>query len=157
MGQLEGVGEVTPQDKLRLAGNVIGYGKALAPDRFPAPSELTLVAWADVLGSINVPEAVWPEAVRLWATELAGERMVTPRDLLKAARVVLSRWESDPVRGEELRAFREARREARDRELAAGTYAASRGYRAPVRVEVARVPQRAIDAAREVLGTPGKG
>ena len=68
-------------EKLVLAGAVIELGKNLTPDRFPQPNEDVIKEWAIVLGSINVPRDVWLDAVRLWATELAGNRMVTPREL----------------------------------------------------------------------------
>ena len=122
---------MTPQEKIELAGNVITYGRAVAPDRFPVPTEHVVTVWADVLGSMSFPRGVWPEAVRLWATELTGERMCTPRDLKQAAKAVVLRWESDPVQRRVLAEHREARRVQRDRELAAGTFGEVRGYARP--------------------------
>lgn len=147
---------MTPQEKLRLAGQVLGYGKAVAPDRFPRPSEETLAVWADTLGSIRVPVGVWPEAVRVWATDFVGERMATPRELKEAARVVVSRWESDPVRRRELGAFREARRVQRDRELAEGTFGEVRGYLPPAVSGVVPVGEGVLEAARRAV-TPERG
>ena len=117
-------------EKLVLAGAVIELGKNLTPDRFPAPSEDVIKEWAIVLGSINVPRDVWLDAVRLWATELAWNRMVTPRELKDAAKMVLSRWESDPVKRKQLNERRERLREERDRQISAGTFGAVRGHRA---------------------------
>lgn len=117
------------QEQLVLAAAVIELGKKLTPDRFPAPNEEVIKEWAIVLGSINVPRDVWLDAVRLWATELAGEKMVTPRELKQAAKTVLDRWESDPVMKQQLDARRERLREERDRQLAAGTFGAARGHK----------------------------
>lgn len=143
---------MTPEEKLMLAANVVGYGKAVAPDRFPQPSQEALVVWADVLGSISVPKGVWPEAVRLWATELAGEKMCTPRDLKLAAKAVVSRWESDPVRRVVLAEHREARRVQRDRELAEGRFGEVRGYVRPVLEGRPVVSDGVLEAARFVVG-----
>lgn len=105
-----------------LAAMILQRGKALAPDRFPQPSREVVEAWAEVVRTRQWPEALWAEAVTVYAMELVGERMCTPRDILKAAKVVLSRWESDPVRGAELRVWRERRRDARDARLALGLH-----------------------------------
>lgn len=147
---------MTPEQKVELAGNVLTYGKAVAPDRFPQPSKEVLIAWADGLGSMNFPPGVWPEAVRVWATDFAGERMATPRELKEAARVVVSRWESDPVRRRELGAFREARRVQRDRELAEGTFGEVRGYLPSSVSGVVPVGEGVLEAARRAV-TPGRG
>ena len=148
---------MTPQAKLHLAGRVISYGKAVAPDRFPTPSEMTMAAWADVIGGMSVPVDVWPEAVRLWAGESTSDRMATPADLRRAAGVVLERWESDPAKRPALRALREARREQRDRELAAGTFGEVRGYSAPLAVERRRADPSVVEAARAAVGLPSRG
>lgn len=118
------------RDEMReLAASILDYAKRLCPDRVPQPSMETIDAWADVLGSVPVPSMIWPEAVRVWALELAGDRMVTPREMKRAALLVRDRWESDPVRGEQLRQHRERLREERDAQLAAGTFGELRGYR----------------------------
>lgn len=142
---------MTPEQKIELAGNVLSYGKAVAPDRFPQPSKETLVVWADVLGSMNFPPGVWPEAVRLWASELAGERMCTPRDLKRAAKAVIARWESDPERKAVLAQHREARRVQRDRELSAGTFGEVRGYARPVLEARPQVSESVLELARGVV------
>ena len=77
-----------------------------------------------------MPRDVWLDAVRLWAVELAGEKMVTPRELKQAAKTVLSRWESDPVKRQQLNERRERLRDERDRQIKAGTFGALRGYKA---------------------------
>lgn len=119
---------MTPEQKIELAGNVITYGKAVAPDRFPVPTEQVVAVWADVLGSMSFPPGVWPEAVRVWAGEMTGERMCTPADLKRAARVVVSRWESVPERRVVLERHREARRVERDRLLSEGRFGEVRGW-----------------------------
>lgn len=118
------------RDEMReLAASVLDYAKRLCPDRVPQPSMETIDAWADVLASVPVPPMIWPEAVRVWALELAGDRMVTPREMKRAALLVRDRWESDPLRGQQLRQHRERLREERDAQLAAGTFGELRGYR----------------------------
>ena len=100
---------------LELVAHILRKGKALAPDRFPAipanaeDAKLTLDAWAEALGTVDFPPALWAEAVTLWATQLAGERMVTPRDLIQAAYTVRDRWEGDPERARVLDELRAAR------------------------------------------------
>ena len=121
---------MTPEEKMQLAGAALSYGKAAVPDRFPTPSKEVLAVWADVLGSMSFPPGVWPEAVRVWAGEMAGERMCTPADLKRAARVVVSRWESVPERRVVLERHREARRVERDRLLAEGRFGEVRGWTA---------------------------
>lgn len=107
--------------------------------------------WAEVLGSISVPKGVWPEAVKLWATELAGERMCTPRDLKQAAKAVIARWESDPGRKAVLEQHREARREVRDRELAEGRFGEVRGYARPVLEARPVVSEGVLEAVKSVV------
>lgn len=94
---------------IELAKHILRKGKALAPDRFPQPSLEVAEAWAEALVSPVFPEALWAEAVLLWATHLVGDRMATPRDLIGAAYTVRDRWESDPAKAailDELRAAR---------------------------------------------------
>ena len=139
---------VNRAEKLELAGAVLKFGKSVAPDRFPRVSEDVVGMWAEVLGSISVPKGVWPEAVKLWATELAGEKMCTPRDLKQAAKAVIARWESDPERKVVLSAHREARRVQRDRELAAGTFGEVRGHSRPVLEARPQVSESVLELAR---------
>ena len=107
-------------------------------------------AWASVLEGMPFPTEVWPEAVKLWATELVGDRMVTPREMKRAAKLVVERWEHDPVRKRELAAHRERLRMERDRQLAEGTFGRARGYR-PLEVE-APVSQPSVEDIRAIAG-----
>lgn len=93
---------MTTSDALSTARRILSTGKALAPDRFPSSNgesgERTLAAWAELFAEygVNYPPEVWTPAVRAWAARAAGERMVTPRDILAAAREVIAHWETDP-------------------------------------------------------------
>src|SRR5690625_646625 len=144
-------------EKLVLAGAVIDLGKNLTPDRIPAPNEDVIKEWAIVLGSINVPRDVWLDAVRLWAVELAGDKMVTPRELKQAAKTVLSRWESDTVKRQKLNERRERLRDERDRQIKAGTFGALRGYKA-IEVndsEPAPVPDTLMELRKDLARKKG--
>ena len=140
----------TREEARELAANVLQYGKRLAPDRFPPPSVEAVDAWASILEGMPFPTEVWPEAVKLWATELVGDRMVTPREMKRAAKLVVERWEHDPVRKRELAAHRERLRMERDRQLAEGTFGRARGYR-PLEVE-APVSQPSVEDIRAIAG-----
>ena len=139
-------------EKLELAGAVLKYGKSVAPDRFPRVSEDVVAVWADVLGSMSFPPGVWPEAVRVWAGEMVGERMCTPADLKRAAKVVVGRWESDPSRRAVLEAHRERRRVERDRLLAEGRFGEVRGWSARAVESRPVVSEGVLKRAREVVG-----
>lgn len=91
---------------LELAANILAKGKKLAPDRFPQADREVAQAWAEALGAVDFPPRLWSEAVTLWATQLAGDRMVTPRDILSAAYSVRDRWESDPEKSKVLEQLR---------------------------------------------------
>ncbi len=69
---------MTPDDQKILGALVLQRGKMLAPDRFPKPDKSVAEAWGRILGRLNVPLEVWPEAVDLWASERIGERMAIP-------------------------------------------------------------------------------
>lgn len=100
---------------LELVAHILRKGKALAPDRFPATpanpedAKLTLDAWAEALGTLDFPPELWAEAVTRWATQLAGERMATPKDVLHAAMLVRNDWEGVPEKAAILRELRVAR------------------------------------------------
>lgn len=100
---------------LELVAHILRKGKALAPDRFPAipanpeDAKLTLDAWAEALGTLDFPPELWAEAVTRWATQLAGERMATPKDVLHAAMLVRNDWEGVPEKAAILRELRVAR------------------------------------------------
>lgn len=127
-------------DKVALASSILERGKVLAPDRFPAANEETITSWGRVLGAYNFPPALWADAVDVWAAELVGERMCTPREIIHAARIVRSRWESDPVRGPQLKAHRERLADERDRLISEGKFGVERGYRAAVEAPRPDVP-----------------
>lgn len=112
-----------------LAANILRMGKSIVPDRFPKPDPEVTAEWALVLGQIGgVPWEVWPDAVRLWALEHAGDRMITPKELKRAAKDVLARWETTPGRRDQLRAHRRSQEELRDQQLKDGTFAQLRGF-----------------------------
>lgn len=94
---------------------ILAKGKALAPDRFPAipandeAAEATLEAWRESLSIVALPPEVWSAAVTMWATSMVEDRMVTPRDLIRAAYAVRDRWEQHPERKRLLDEYRLAR------------------------------------------------
>ena len=94
---------------IELAKHILRKGKALAPDRFPQPSLEVAQAWAGALSSPEFPPGLWSEAVDLWAMNLVGERMCTPRDLFQAALVVRDRWDAVPEKKQMLDELRVAR------------------------------------------------
>lgn len=91
---------------------ILAKGKALAPDRFPAipandeAAEATLEAWRESLSIVSLPAEVWSAAVTMWATSMVEDRMVTPRDLIRAAYLVRDRWEQQPARKKILDEYR---------------------------------------------------
>ena len=91
---------------------ILAKGKALAPDRFPAipandeAAEATLEAWRESLSIVALPPEVWSAAVTMWATSMVEDRMVTPRDLIRAAYLVRDRWEQQPSRKKILDEYR---------------------------------------------------
>ena len=137
---------------------MLSLGKQLAPDRFPSVSVETVRAWALVVARYRWPEALWLEAVVTWAAERVTEWMVTPRDIVDCVRIVRNRWEVDPVRGPELRAWREREVERRDAALAAGTFGVERGRSATVEVvgEVADIGSRAEELKALLRGNVGE-
>lgn len=126
---------ITDQDKKNaIAVRVLGIGKRLAPDRFPnlhdekGDLNMELVEdWAMEFATVPWGMDLWEEATRHWVRTVEHHRMVTTGELLRSARAVVKLWESDPVKGARLEQWREGRRAERDRELAAGTFAANRG------------------------------
>lgn len=124
---------MTPQEKINKTSEILTLGKSLAPDRFPQPSKGAGAAWAKALDRLfdNMHPDIWDEAVTLWAMELVGDRMVTPRDIKDAAYAVRDRWERDPLKAKILEDDRRKRQEQRDREIADGTFWAKRGFLRP--------------------------
>lgn len=104
---------MTDSKNMRLAANVIAYGSAASPAKFPRDDEMVLKVWADVLGTVNVPEGVWPDAVRYWAATAHGDRMAGPWEILEAARQVVKQWERDSSKKYILEAHRWQHRVAR--------------------------------------------
>lgn len=133
---------------------VLDRGKALAPDRFPKVDSGVVDAWSQVFSRIGVSESTLIAAVDLWCAEMAGDRMITPRDFRQAIKVLLSRWESDPVKGPQLRAWRHAREVERDRQLAEGTFAEIRGY-TPKQITPKKAPEGPTDGLKYRLKGSG--
>lgn len=104
-----------------LARRILEKGKDLVPDRFPQITDGVAFEWGEALASTfdRFPPEIWPEVVRVWAMELAGERMATPGELRDAARIVRDRWEAIPERKALLQRRREELVSRRDAILAA--------------------------------------
>lgn len=79
-----------------LALDILEKGRYLAKDRFPVPDAQTVQAWAEVVGRYRLPDWLWLEAVTIFCMEKITQRMVTPLDILEAARVAKTRWEQSP-------------------------------------------------------------
>lgn len=127
-----------PDQKRLLAMAVLRKGKQLVPDRFPQPGEETTKVWADALGPtmevLPHPE-LWELAVDIWAVDIVGDRMCTPREIRRAVTIARDRWESDPVRRPALDEARRGRVLEHDRQIAAGTRGEVLGYRRPAALE----------------------
>jgi len=110
---------MNPQSWRDVAKLVLEKGKALAPDRFPAPNPASADAWAEALEKIGLPWQIWPEAVTWWAMNVADDRMITPKAMKEAGWVVRDRWESgdEPEKMRLLEASRKRRLAANYREL----------------------------------------
>lgn len=119
--------------KITTTSDLLSRAKRLAPDRVPKPDRATAEAWASALDRQldQFPLDLWRQAVELWATELVGDRMITPRELKGAAYSVRDRWEADPARRTQLSSHRDRQRDLRDRQLKDGSFSALRGYVAP--------------------------
>lgn len=136
----------TPEQKTAIAVRVLGIGKRLAPDRFPAHTDRAgnidrdlVLQWAKALGAKTYPLELWEQAVEYWVNHIDHGRMATTGEILKAANAVRQNWENDPARRnyfKELYAAREAERERQWRE---GTLAESRGY-PPKSIETTTTP-----------------
>lgn len=79
-----------------LALDILEKGRYLAKDRFPVPDTKTVQAWSEVVGRYNLPDWLWLEAVTIFCTEKITQRMVTPLDIIEAARAAKTRWEQSP-------------------------------------------------------------
>lgn len=100
-------------EKMRLAAQIIAYGSAAAPNKFPKDDEIVLKVWADVLETVNLPEDIWPEAIRYWAATNQDGNMAGPWDIIHAARQVIKQWERDESKKYILEAHRWQHRVAR--------------------------------------------
>ena len=79
-----------------LALAILEKGRYLAKDRFPVPDTKTVQAWSEVVARYELSPRLWSEAVTIFCTEKITQRMVTPLDILEAARVAKTRWEQSP-------------------------------------------------------------
>lgn len=129
---------MTPEQKTALIVAVLRKGKAAVPDRFPQANAETTKSWLDMLSPVMdifpIPE-LWEEAVNVWAVELVGDRIATPRELKQAVYVVRDRWEKIPEKSRVLEQRRLYRQELHDRQIADGTRAEAMGYRRPLALE----------------------
>jgi len=100
-------------ENMRLASQIIAYGSAAAPAKFPKDDPIVLNVWADVLETINVPDNVWPEAIRYWAATTQTDTMAGPWDIIQAAKQVIKQWERDESKKYILEAHRWKHRVAR--------------------------------------------
>lgn len=129
-----------------LAANILAYAKQLAPAMAPKPTPETAQAWAKALNK-NYPEPLWVDAVLQWSR--TADRMLCPRDMLHAAEEAKRAWESDPVRGPQLRAHRQQLQDERDKQLAQGTFAQLRGYQPQPQLETPKVTNETLQRARQ--------
>ncbi|MGP5298933.1 hypothetical protein ACTXM9_04580 [Corynebacterium variabile] len=147
---------MTTSDALSTARRILSTGKALAPDRFPSSNgesgERTLAAWAELFAEygVNYPPEVWTPAVRAWAARAAGDRMVTPRDILAAAREVIAHWETDPEKAAWLA---EQRHGTLSRREAAGALPVGTAPESPADGRV--TPNNALDAGADATPLGG--
>lgn len=157
---------MTPEQKAALIVAVLRKGKAAIPDRFPQANAETTKSWLDMLSPVidvfPIPE-LWEEAVNVWAVELVGDRMATPRELKQAVYVVRDRWEKVPEKARVLEQRRSHRQELHDRQIAEGTRAAAMGYRRPLALEreaergSGRMPDTLRDAWRKTVQKAKRG
>lgn len=147
----------TDQQKQAIAVRVLGIGKRRAPDRFPrydlgGQLDVELInEWATALGKKVYPLELWEEAVEYWVNHLDHGRMVTTGEMLRAAKQVRQKWETDPARREQFRQLYEARQQERDRQIAAGEFGRARGYM-PREIEKRRVDVSVLDRALKAVG-----
>lgn len=128
----------TQQQKQAIAVRVLGIGKRRAPDRFPKYDygkhldEELINEWAQALGVKTYPLELWEEAVEHWVNHIDHGRMATTGEILKAARTIREKWDSEPGRRDQMKALDQSRVEERDRQIAQGTFGANRGYKPPI-------------------------
>lgn len=138
-----------------LVSQIFVMGKTICPDRFPREDPDVMAEWAEIIGPMNFPVQVWPHAVRYWSAEIAGNRMITPKELKQAAKAVLKAWEDDPQWRPILRARRAELERQRDEQIRQGTFGQLRGFHrrelaGPTKPEnLASAKQQALQKIRE--------
>lgn len=150
------------QQRIAIAVRVLTLGKKLAPDRFPAyidtkgNTKTDLVhEWARALSKSPYPPAIWDDAVEQWVKNIDHGRMATTGELLKAAQQVWQRMSTDPAHKDHIEAIYAAQEANRDKQITAGTFAASRGYQPAIQHEKKPVPNEVIERAkRAAAGLP---
>ena len=95
--------------KIELAAQILDWLKKAAPDRIARADHGTAEVWAACLGIRSYPEDLWHQACIVAATELVGDRMITPKDMLHAAHLVKQRWEVSPQHKHRLEGYRQRR------------------------------------------------
>lgn len=146
---------VTRPQAEELVANIFAMGKTICPDRFPREDPEVTSEWAEIIGPMNFPVQVWPYAVRYWSAEIAGNRMITPKELKQAAKTVLKAWEDDPQWRPILRARRAELERQRDEQIRRGVFGEIRGFHrreiaGPARPEnLASVKHAALEKIRE--------
>lgn len=124
-----------------VAKNVLAMCKKTQPD-FWAPSEDLVNSWGYAFARRPYAPSAYYEAVGSYysSEDSTGGQRPGSGDIIKHARMIVSAWESHPVKRAELNTHREALRDERDRQLKDGTFSALRGYVSPSkpRREIAR-------------------
>lgn len=92
---------------IELASQILDWLKKAAPDRIARADHGIAEVWAACLGIRSYPEDLWHQACIVAATELVGDRMLTPKDMLHAAHIVKQRWEVDPNQKHRLEGYRQ--------------------------------------------------
>ncbi|WP_146183408.1 hypothetical protein [Corynebacterium liangguodongii] len=147
----------TPEQKTAIAVRVLGIGKRLAPDRFPAHTDRSgnidrdlVLQWAKALGAKTYPLDLWEEAVEHWVNHIDHGRMATTGEILKAAKAVRQKWEDDPTRREQFKALYEAREAERERQWREGTLATTRGHKPAIQQKPHPIPKNVLNRLQQV-------
>lgn len=153
---------LTPQQKTAIAVRVLGIGKRIAPDRFPAhldragnPNRELINEWAKALGAKNYPIELWEQATHHWANHIDHGRMVTTGEILRAAEAVLAKWEMQPERKAQIDAHRQALADERDRQIKQDTFGVNRGYKRPIEPPRKNGYEKFSATINRILGRPG--
>lgn len=148
---------LTDQPSQAVAVRVLAIGKRRAPDRFPAYTDRAgqldrelVNEWAAALGVKRYPLELWEEAVAYWINHLDKGRMVTTGEILKAAKAVREKWETDPLRKPQFDELYRHREQEREQKWRAGELAASRGYPQPKQLTKPPVPDTVLEKVRAV-------